>query len=141
MENNSVEKKTENSRPVRSKLFRIAGHVIAGVVFAVIFAFVFALFVQFIWNSVMPELFGLKTITFWQGFGIIILAKLLFGGFGRHSHDRWNADRSDSPWDHRKEDKYPPGRHSKDWKEYRQYWKEKGKASFESYMNGLEKEE
>lgn len=28
----------------------------------------------------MPEVFGIKTVTFWQAFRILILASILFGG-------------------------------------------------------------
>ena len=47
-----------------------------GVVFLVIFTLVF----RWIWNNVVPEVFGLKEITFWQAIGILILASILFGG-------------------------------------------------------------
>ncbi len=33
------------------------------------------------WNWLMPAIFGLGVITFWQALGIIILSKILFGGF------------------------------------------------------------
>ena len=31
-----------------------------------------------LWNAIMPEIFGLGTITFWQAFSIKLLATLLF---------------------------------------------------------------
>jgi hypothetical protein len=31
-------------------------------------------------NITAPEVFGLKTITFWQAFRLLILASILFGG-------------------------------------------------------------
>ena len=34
---------------------------------------------QWLWNITMPEVFGLKEITFWQAFRILILAGFLFG--------------------------------------------------------------
>lgn len=47
-----------------------------------------------LWNWLMPAIFGLKMITFWQAFGILILAKILFGGFkggrrGCPGHRAW----------------------------------------------------
>ncbi len=36
---------------------------------------------MYLWNWLMPGIFGLKTITYCQGFGLLILGKLLFGGF------------------------------------------------------------
>src|SRR5947208_16336573 len=41
--------------------------------------------VMSLWNVLMPQLFGLRAITFWQALGLLLLAKLLFGGFHRHS--------------------------------------------------------
>ena len=32
-----------------------------------------------LWNWLMPDLFGIATINYWQAFGIMVLAKLLFG--------------------------------------------------------------
>ena len=37
--------------------------------------------VMLLWNGILPEVIGVKTITYWQAFGIFILSKLLFGGF------------------------------------------------------------
>lgn len=37
--------------------------------------------VMSLWNGLMPALFGLKLITYWQAFGLMILFRLLFGGF------------------------------------------------------------
>ena len=37
-----------------------------------------------LWNGLMPAIFGLKVITFWQALGLLLLAKILFGGFHRH---------------------------------------------------------
>jgi hypothetical protein len=36
-----------------------------------------------LWNWLMPALFGLKLIGYWQAVGLIILSKILFGGFRR----------------------------------------------------------
>ena len=41
--------------------------------------------VKGLWNALMPALFGLHTLTFWQALGLLLLTKLLFGGFHRHS--------------------------------------------------------
>jgi len=36
--------------------------------------------VMLLWNWLMPILFGLSIITFWQALGILVLSKILFGG-------------------------------------------------------------
>jgi hypothetical protein len=51
--------------------------------------FVLGSALMLLWNALMPSLFGIPTIGFWQAIGIFILAKILFGGFhGRHCHCR-----------------------------------------------------
>jgi hypothetical protein len=34
-----------------------------------------------LWNWLMPALFGLHAITFWQSAGLLVLSKILLGGF------------------------------------------------------------
>jgi hypothetical protein len=53
-----------------------------------------------LWNWLMPAIFGLGLITFWQALGLFVLGKLLLGGFHRHHggrlrwgrqmQERWN---------------------------------------------------
>ena len=43
---------------------------------AVVATYVF----HWLWNTTMPEVFGLKRITFWQAFRLLLIATLLFGG-------------------------------------------------------------
>lgn len=42
--------------------------------------------VMLLWNALIPAIFGLSTINFLQALGLFILARLLFGGFGRFGH-------------------------------------------------------
>ena len=35
--------------------------------------------VMWLWNWLMPAIFGLKTLTFWQTFGLTMLANMIFG--------------------------------------------------------------
>src|SRR3954452_22629601 len=37
--------------------------------------------VMSLWNALMPGIFAVRTITFWQALGLLVLSKLLFGGF------------------------------------------------------------
>jgi hypothetical protein len=59
---------------------------------------VFSLIVMWLWNRLVPPIFGWHTINFWQALGIFVLSKILFGGFrgmrpgirGRHRMmERW----------------------------------------------------
>lgn len=38
--------------------------------------------VMFLWNSILTEVTSVKPLNFWQAAGLLILAKILFGGFG-----------------------------------------------------------
>ena len=41
--------------------------------------------VMLLWNSILPIVLHAGMITFWQAAGLLVLARLLFGGFkGRH---------------------------------------------------------
>jgi hypothetical protein len=54
--------------------------VLIGLVVAVVALVVFTFVFMWIWNLVMPDVFGVKSITPWQALGILILASILFGG-------------------------------------------------------------
>jgi hypothetical protein len=53
--------------------------------------------VRWLWNTLLPPLFGLPTVTFWQALGLLALCRILFGGFGMqggsgsHYRRRWQA--------------------------------------------------
>lgn len=40
--------------------------------------------VMSLWNVLMPAIFAVHTITFWQALGLLILSKILFGGLRPH---------------------------------------------------------
>jgi len=46
---------------------------------SVILTFILGFFYKWIWNEVMPYLFGLPTITYWKMVGVVLLANALFG--------------------------------------------------------------
>ena len=47
-----------------------------------------------LWNWLAPALFGWHTITFWQALGLLVLCRILFGGFGmRGRGGRWRHRR------------------------------------------------
>lgn len=46
--------------------------------------FLLVALLQYLWNTVMIEVFDLNAITYWQAFGLFVISKLLFGkGFGK----------------------------------------------------------
>lgn len=44
--------------------------------------------VMHLWNWLLPPLFGFRPITFWQGFGLLALCRILFGNFGGRGRRR-----------------------------------------------------
>ncbi|MGH9713722.1 MAG: hypothetical protein ACRD5M_10545 [Candidatus Acidiferrales bacterium] len=56
------------------RALRIACFVVLGVL-------VFSFVVMSLWNWLMPTLFGLHVINFWQALGLLVLSKILLGGF------------------------------------------------------------
>ena len=54
------------------------------------FAFVFIVFVaaiswvvMLLWNAILPDVVGVKPLNIWQAAGLLLLSKILFGGFGK----------------------------------------------------------
>jgi len=43
---------------------------------------IFGAIVMLLWNLLMPAIFGLTVINFWQALGLFALARILFGSFG-----------------------------------------------------------
>ena len=56
-------------------LFVSLAAIVVGIL---VFALVVALPTMYLWNWLMPDLFGLTQITFFQAFGLLALASLLF---------------------------------------------------------------
>ena len=46
-----------------------------------------------LWNWLLPPLFGWREVTLWQALGILVLCRILFGGFGFHGSGRSNYRR------------------------------------------------
>jgi hypothetical protein len=50
-----------------------------------------------LWNGLLPPLFGWPQITRWQALGLLVLCRILFGGFGsggsRHPKDMTPEER------------------------------------------------
>ena len=55
-------------------IYRIVGVILL----AVVFGFIITLPVMLVWNGIIPTIFGLPTITFWQSFGLMFLANVFF---------------------------------------------------------------
>jgi hypothetical protein len=56
------------------------------VLFVIVAAAVLSFVVMHLWNWLLPPIVGWKAITYWQALGLLVLCKILFGGFHRHGH-------------------------------------------------------
>ena len=111
----------------------IAGWVILGVIGIVGLAILFGFIIMWLWNSLMPELFGLTTITYWQAVGLFILSKILIGcgssGGGKSNHSSKHSNKScgkDSKKDFSK------------WKHYDKFWEAEGDQAYKDYVERME---
>jgi hypothetical protein len=104
----------------------IAGWVLLGAIAIVGIAILFGYIIMSLWNWLMPDIFGLTTITYWQAVGLFILAKIIFGGFGG-SNDSSKCDPKSSNKRSKKKD------FSK-WKQYDTYWEEEGEEAYSEYL-------
>ena len=48
--------------------------------------FIFSQGTMLLWNHLMPAIFGLPLISAWQALGLLVLSRILVGGFGGHRH-------------------------------------------------------
>ena len=56
--------------------------IIKWVLLGIVFVAVFGLVTMQLWNWLVPALFGGPSLSFWQAIGLLLLAKILLGGFG-----------------------------------------------------------
>ncbi len=81
----------------RKKLLFIAPLAIVAMV---LFASLGGWIVMLLWNWLAPAIFGWHAITFWQALGLLVLCRILFGGFGGHRSVRSNIrNRMREKWD------------------------------------------
>jgi hypothetical protein len=79
---------------------RLGPGKIIGIALIAIVAFIVMGFVLMgLWNWLMPTLFGLKTIGFWQAVGLFVLGKILFGGFRGGGGRRHWRNRMEERWE------------------------------------------
>ncbi len=108
------------------KGLKIAGWIVLGIAFAFLLGFV----VKWLWNALMPEFFGLSEVTYWQGVGLVVLARILFGGM----HSGGDSDKGP----HRKRkihEHLSTSDHVKDWHFYDEWWQSEGEKSFREFAS------
>ena len=124
-----IERKLKRTVP---KVFKVFFMILMGILFAFLVGYV----VMRLWNWLIPDLFGLTTITYWQAVGVLVLAKLFFGmgncssrGSGKHKNKFKNRKCE------------PMRKDFSEWEHYDKFWKEEGENAFKEYVERNKKEE
>lgn len=93
---------------------------------------------MWLWNALMPDIFGLIEIDYWQAVGLLILFKILFTGFGGGSNSNSSSKKKD-----KSSEKSFKNDFSK-WELYDKFWEEEGEKAYQDYIDrnhGIDSEE
>lgn len=78
----------------RFRARKIAGIAVLGIIGIAIFGSV----VMLLWNALMPVIFHLPLLTFWQALGLLVLTKILFSGFRGGPRTHWKRHSLKEGW-------------------------------------------
>jgi Ca2+/H+ antiporter, TMEM165/GDT1 family len=78
---------------------RIARIVLLFVVIGPIAIFAFGQLVMFLWNNALVPVLHVSEVTFWQGLGLLLLAKILFSSFSGKSGSNHYYRKERMMWD------------------------------------------
>lgn len=107
----------------------IAGTVIFIAILIVLFITLFGYALMYLWNWLMPLIFGLPIITFWQALGLCLLSKILFGGFGGDKGSKKKDKDRCKP-----SNKKSSNSDFSKWKYYDSFWEEEGEEAYANYI-------
>jgi hypothetical protein len=54
--------------------------LVAGIIIGLVILAIITLIFRWLWNTTLPDVFGVKTVTFGQAFKILLISSMLFGG-------------------------------------------------------------
>jgi len=114
-------------------------YAVLGIAGAILLGLLFGNLIMWLWNWLMPSLFGLRTIGFWEGLGLFLLAKILFG-FGGSSGS--GEGEKKCPKHGKRHHHHGEGeKHDwKDWEYYDDWWEADGKTAFHAYAENMKNE-
>ena len=122
--------------------FRMIGGMIIGIIVLTAFSLVIGAIAMVLWNWLMPVIFGLGTVNYWQAFGIVLLAKLVFGGLGKHMMPPFAGRKwGDRRWGEYAKKHKGCGRNWHMDDDYEDWWEKQGSESFEEYMKEKHKDD
>ncbi len=104
------------TRSGRGRVCLILKHVLMGIACAALLLLVFGYIVMRLWNGILPDLLAARQITFWQSVGLLLLARILVGGFHHgHGHTAQGHGRREP------------------WRQYDDWWNEVGRHSYHEF--------
>ncbi len=88
------------SEKKRCNPLKIITYVLGGICIAAVIGLIFGLIVMYLWNWLMPVIFGLPIITFWQAWGLVLLSHILFkvGSHRGHSGNYKSKCKTSGEW-------------------------------------------
>jgi hypothetical protein len=102
--------------------------------FGIIAFAAFIAVVMLLWNAIVPGIFTLPVITFWQAAGLLVLARILFGGFHcRHHHSMhggWHNNKLRAKWKNMTEEERKEFIQNR-----RKYWSEMNREGHRNFMH------
>ena len=115
-------------------------YAVLGLAGAFLLGLLFGNVIMWLWNWLMPKLFGLPVIGFWEGLGLFLLAKILFGfsssssgegdkkhhHHGKRHHHHFHGEGEKRDW--------------RDWEYYDDWWEADVKTAFHAYAERMKKE-
>lgn len=72
------------NRPMDKRFWFLKGIKIA--VLVVLFIGIVGWLFMLLWNCLIPGIFGLKVLGYWEALGLLVLARIIFGGRGGWGH-------------------------------------------------------
>ena len=85
---------------MRPRLKRLIWIVPAAIIGIALFIAIGGEIVMYLWNWLLPPLFGWRLLTFWQAVAMLALCRILFGGVsGRGWHRSYSGRRMAERWE------------------------------------------
>ncbi len=89
----------------------------------------FIWFFQWLWNMVLPDVLGVKIITYWQSLGILLISKILFGGLANAKEKFKNKNHIGEPsWKQKFETNFCASEEERE--KFKEMWKQKFESKF-----------
>lgn len=106
--------------------------IFLGVIGFIALVFLFGAVTMWLWNWLMPAVFHLGVITYWQAVGLALLGRLLFG-FSHHG--RHYSHKGRHMWRrHHRSGECNDFSNGTKWSWYEQFWSEEGEKAFDEYI-------